>query len=83
MYGTEFFLPNDPVFDTSDKAHFEFFIFMFTRGTMYMLVIFFEIFSNKTHFYDRDKSKKDRFFDFYPFIRLFNGFYFSGHMSHV
>ena len=33
--------PEDP---TSDKAHFDFFIFMFIRGSMYMSIIFFEIF---------------------------------------
>ena len=36
--------PADPVFGTPDKAHFDFFIFMFIRGSMYMSVIFFEIF---------------------------------------
>ena len=35
-------IPEDPVFGTPDKGHF--FIFMFIRGTMYISVIFFEIF---------------------------------------
>ena len=37
-------IPEDPVFGTPDKVHFEFLIFMFIRGPMYMSVIFFLIF---------------------------------------
>ena len=34
-------IPKDPVFGTPDKAHFDNFILMFIRGTMFMSVIFF------------------------------------------
>jgi len=36
-------VPADPVFGTPDKAHFDFFIFMFIRSTMYMSVISFSV----------------------------------------
>ena len=58
-----------------DKAHYNFFIFMFFQGTMYMSVIFFENFvSIKLTFMTGINRKKIVFSTFIPpiFSRLFD-----------
>jgi len=60
-------LPEDPVFDISDKAHFDLFFYLY-------LAYHVNFCAHNTYFYDRDKSEKNRVFDIYPDYFLFLGY---------